>query len=127
MNIGKDLIWESNGVKLLGIAIDIGLKFDKHVLKFCSKANQKLSGLSRMTKLLSFNKRGTLFKASVESQLKCCAIAWMFHSQRTNNKINKLCERAPRIAYDDDVLTFDQLLAIGKSSVFTIKMSRDSN
>ena len=32
-NIGKDLIWESNDVKLLGIAIDEDLKFHKHVLK----------------------------------------------------------------------------------------------
>ena len=40
-NIGKDLIWKSNLVILLGIAIDRDLKFE-HVLKFCSKANLKL-------------------------------------------------------------------------------------
>ena len=65
-NIGKDLIWESNDVKLLGISIDRDLKFHKHVLKLCSKANQKLSALSRMAKFLSFNKRRTLFRAFVE-------------------------------------------------------------
>ena len=48
VNLRKDLIWESNDVKLLGITIDRDLKFDKHVLKLCSKANQKLSALSRM-------------------------------------------------------------------------------
>ena len=58
-NIGKDLIWENNDFKLLGITTDRDLKFDKHVLKLCSKANQKLSALSRMAKLLSFNKRRT--------------------------------------------------------------------
>ena len=58
-NVGKDLIWESNDVKLLGVTIDRDLKFVKHVLKFCNKANQKLIGLSRMTKLLYFNKRRT--------------------------------------------------------------------
>ena len=55
-SIGKDLVWESNDVKLLGITVDGDLKFVKHVLKLCSKANQKLSVLSRMVKLLSFNK-----------------------------------------------------------------------
>ena len=60
-NIGEDLIWERNNVKLLGITIDRDLKFDKHVLKLCSKANQKLSALSKMAKSLSFNKRRTLF------------------------------------------------------------------
>ena len=39
----------------------------------------------------------------------------MFHSRRTNNKINRLHERALRIVCDDDVSTFDQLLAMGKS------------
>ena len=39
----------------------------------------------------------------------------MFRSQRTNNKINRLHERALRIVYDDEVSTFDQLLAMDKS------------
>ena len=93
----------------------IYLKFDQNVLKLCSKANQKLSALSRMAKLLSFNKRKTLFKAFVESQFKSCPIVWMFHSWRPTNKINRLHERALRIVYDDDVSTFDQLLAMEKS------------
>ena len=53
------LIWESNDVKLLGVTIDRDLKFDKHVLKLCSKANQKLGALSRVPNLLSFNKKDT--------------------------------------------------------------------
>ena len=69
-NIQKDLILESNGVKLLGVTIDRDLKFDKHVLKLCGKANQKLSAVSRMANLLSFNKRRKLFKAFVKPQFK---------------------------------------------------------
>ena len=38
----------------------------------------------------------------------------MFHSQRTNNKIKSLHKRALRTFYDDDVSTFDQLLAMDK-------------
>ena len=91
-HIWKDLIWESNDVKLLEITIARNLKFDKHVLKLCSKANEKLSALSRMAKLLSFNKRRTLSKAFVKSQFKYCPIVWMFHSRRTHNKMNRLHE-----------------------------------
>ena len=64
---------------------------------------------------LDLVKRRTLFKAFVESQFKYCLIVWMFHSRRTNNKINRLHERAPRIVYDDNVSTSDQLLAIDES------------
>ena len=59
--------------------------------------------------------RRTLFEAFAESQFKYCPIICMFHSRSTNNKINRLHERALRIVYDDDVSTFDQLLAMGKS------------
>ena len=53
---------ESNDVKLLGVTIDRDPKFEKDVLKLCSKTNQELSALSRMANKLSFNKRRTLFK-----------------------------------------------------------------
>ena len=48
-NIGKDLIWENNINKSLGITFDRDLKLNKHVLKICNKVNQKLDALSRMT------------------------------------------------------------------------------
>ena len=47
-HIAKDLIWESNAVKLLRVTIDRDFKFEKHVLKLCSKASQKLSVFSRI-------------------------------------------------------------------------------
>ena len=39
----------------------------------------------------------------------------MFHSRFTNNKINRLHERALRAVYDDYISTFDQLLAMSQS------------
>ena len=48
VNIGKDIIWESKTVKLLGITIDKELKFDKHINQVFSTANKKLNALSRM-------------------------------------------------------------------------------
>ena len=64
-NIGKNLTWKSNNVKLLRITTDRDLKFDKHVLKLRSNANQKLSALSRMPKSLSFNKRRATVRCSI--------------------------------------------------------------
>ena len=79
-----------------------------------------------MAKFLSFDKRRTLFKAFVESKFKGCPIVWIFHSRRTNNKINNIHDRALIVAYDDDVSNFDQNLLWTNFSVFTIKISRDS-
>ena len=84
-------------------------------MKLCSKANQKLSAPSRMTKSLSFNKRSTLFKAFSESHFKYFPIVCMFHRRGTNNKINRIHERALRTVYHGDVSTFDRLLVKDKS------------
>ena len=84
-------------------------------MKLCSKANQKLSTPSRMTKSLSFNKRSTLFKAFSEFQFKYFPIVCMFYRRGTNNKINRIHERALRTVYHGDVSTFDRLLVKDKS------------
>ena len=41
--LDRDIVWESNDVRLLGITLDNSLKFDKHVSNIFSKANRKLS------------------------------------------------------------------------------------
>ena len=125
-NINKDLICKSDDVKLLGITIYKDLNFDKHAMKVCSKTNQKLSAPSRMTKSLSVNKRSTLFKAFSRSQFNYFSIVCMFHKRGTNNKINRIHERALRIDYHGGVSMFDRLLVKGNLSVFTIKKSKDS-
>ena len=68
----RDIVWESNNVKLLGIPLHNNLKFDKHVSNICSKANRKLSTLTRVAKFLPFKKRRILFKTFIESQFKYC-------------------------------------------------------
>ena len=101
VNIRKDIIWESKTVKLLGIIINKELEFDKHINQVCSTANKKLNVLSRMRSFLSAEKRKIIFKSFIESQFKYCPLAWMFCSQKSNDKINRLHERSPRIVYND--------------------------
>ena len=101
-----------------GTALDNNLKFDKHLSNISSKANKKLSALPRVAEFLPFKKRRILFKAFIESQFKYCPLVWMFHGRQTNDKINKLHERALRIVYNDTITSFEELLIKDKS--FTI-------
>ena len=48
--LDRDIVWESSDVKLLGITLDNNLKFNEHVSNNCSKANRKLSALTRVVK-----------------------------------------------------------------------------
>ena len=39
-----------------------------------------------------------------------CSLFWILHSRRLNNKIYSIHERAPRITYQDNTSTFQELL-----------------
>ena len=92
---------------------------------FC-KAKQKLSALSRMAKLLSFNKRRTLSKAFVESQFKYSPIVGCFIVDVPTSKLMSYI----RTSLELFMMTTSQLLinylTWADLSVFTIKISRDT-
>ena len=52
------------------------------------------------------------------SQFGYCPLVWMLHCRKLNNRINKIHERALRIVYQDNKLSFDALLKLDGS--FTI-------
>ena len=51
----------------------------------------------------------------VMSQFSYCPLVWMFHDRLVNEKINKIQERALRIAYKDDCSSFKDLLRKAES------------
>ena len=110
LNLECDTIESSNSVKLLGVCIDKQLNFNEHVSKLCKKGNQKLHALARVSRFLSKDKLRILMKTFIESQFNYCPLVWMFHNRTINNKINRLHERALRIVYEDDKLSFQELL-----------------
>ena len=115
IKIDNHRIWESKSAKLLGIELDNSLRFDGHVQNICSKVNRKITVLRRIAMYLSFEKKRILFKSFIESQFSYCPLIWMFYDRKTNNKINRLHERALRIVYDNYDLSFDELLSLDNS------------
>ena len=61
------------------------------------------------------NKLRILMKSFILSQFKYCPLVWMFHSRECNNRINRIHERALRIAYKDYTSSFQDLLYNDKS------------
>ena len=72
----------------------------------------------RVSKYMSTEKLRLLMKTFIETQFNYCPLVWMFHSRKLNKRINRLHERALRVAYKNDNLTFQQLLE--KDNSFTI-------
>ena len=81
----------------------------------CKKAGRKLPVLARLSNYMSFEKRKILLKAFVESQFGYCPLTWILHGRRANSKISHILERALRIVYKNNVLSFEELLELDKS------------
>ena len=110
VTLGNENILASSSVELLGVKIDNNLNFSEHVSKLCKKGNQKLHALARISKFLNCDKLKILMKTFIRSQFNYCPLTWMFHNRTLNNKINRLHERALRLAYKDDSSSFQVLL-----------------
>ena len=110
VKVGNEMIWESQAEKLLGLTVDKNLNFNLHLKTLCKKANQKVSALARIVRILPFQKRRLILKTFIESQFSYCPLVWMFCSRKMNNKMNHLQERALRLVYQDYTASFDELL-----------------
>ena len=85
IQIPNSCIKASSSEELLGIKIDSNLTFHDHIISLRSRANKKLSALSRVSKYMGINKRCILMKYYIFSQFNYCLLFWMCHSR--NNRI----------------------------------------
>ena len=110
VNIGTSCIEQSDKEKLLGITLDKNLKLNYHVAEICKRAGQKFHALARGVKFMDQEKLKTVMNAFILSQFSYCPVIWMFHDRSVHNKINKIEERALRIAFKDISSKFGDLL-----------------
>ena len=77
--------WE----KLLGITIDIDLKFEDHINIICRKATVKISALSRIAPYMDLLKRKQIMDAFFKSRFSYSPLTWMMYDKNLINKINR--------------------------------------
>ena len=110
IKIADKNVEESKKGKLLGITFDNNLTMDEHIKCICKQASNKLYALARISHYLNEHKRKILMKSFVISQFNYCPIIWMYCQRKSNNLINRIHERALRIAYNDYLSDFKVLL-----------------
>ena len=106
---GNLSVIETHAVKLLGTFIDRDLRFKKHMQSILCKAGKNLNALSRLCKLLPYNKRRILMNAFVMSQFAPSPLIGMFCDITLNSKINALHYRALKLVYCDNESSFEEL------------------
>ena len=87
-----------------------GLKFDIHIKALCQKANLKLHALARISTFMNPGKLKSIMRAFILSQFNYCPLVWMFRIREYNNRLNRIRERALRIAYKERISSFQELL-----------------
>ena len=110
VNISRSSIKESDEEKLLGVTIDKKLNFKSHVNSLCKKASQKLHALARISTYMEKPQLELTITTFIMSHFSYCPLVWMFHDRASNNKINKIHERALRIIHKDSTSNFQELL-----------------
>ena len=110
IKLGKQTMEEVNNGKLLGIIFDNKLSMRNHIKHICTQASNKLYALARTSHYLDEQKSIILMKSFVISQFNYCPIVWMYCQRKSINLINRIHERALRIAYNDYTSDFNHLL-----------------
>ena len=110
IKIGDNYVEESKKGKLLGINFDNNLTMDDHIKCLCKQASSKMHALARISPFLNEHKRKILMKSFIVSQFNYCPLIWMYCKRKSNNLINRIHERALRIAYNDYISDFNSLL-----------------
>ena len=87
--------------KILGVIIDNELNFQSHIDSICTKTNQKLNALFRVSNFMSVDKLSLLINSFIRSQFSYCPLIWMFCNRTSMNKINRIQERCLRLILND--------------------------
>ena len=86
MKINGAAVCPSASVKLLGITIDAGLKFDQHVKTLYQKVNKNVKAFSR----LDLDKEKVLYNSFLLSNFNYCPLIWLFCGKQCNKEINRV-------------------------------------
>ena len=105
---------------ILGVMIDNRLTFQNHVKNLCKNIANKLNALARIAPYLNHNQIRLIYNI-FKGQLSYCPLIWTFCSRRSKHLINKLQERALRIAYNNFNSSFFELLEMANESTIHIR------
>ena len=115
IKLSDKYIAETSKGKLLGIQFDNKLTMSDHIKQICIQASNKLYALARISQYLDEQKGKILMKSFITSKFNYCPIIWMYCQRKSNNLINRIHERASRLAYTDYSSDFNSLLEMDNS------------
>ena len=84
-------------IKILGVEVDRGLRFDGHIKNIAKKASHRVSALRRTASFLDRRGRLILYKAQIRPYLEYAALSWMSCAATHTKKLDSIQRRAMRL------------------------------
>jgi len=97
-------------VKLLGVKLDDKLNFTPHISALCKKTARLIGALRRVAPLLADDVRMKLHDTFITSNMIYSSSAWFVCSKTSRWKLEKVHERALRVATNDYTTPYKDLL-----------------
>ena len=114
----------SNEVTLLGIQIDEQLKFDSNIDKISKKAALQLNAIKRLARFIGNKERQVIVNSFILCHFTYCLLIWLFCSTTSQKKLEKVNERALRLALSDYTSSYKDLLVNTESTTIHIHSIR---
>ena len=100
LRLGRDTITLQDSVDILGVEVDSGLRFDRHLKKVALAASRRVTLMRRMKHLLDADGLTTLYKAQVRPVMEYAPLTWMASARCHLNLLEKIQRRAERLIRD---------------------------
>ena len=82
-------------INVLGVCIDDQLSFNAHVDRICTKAGRQVSALQRLTGVLHYESRLSIYKSFTMSNFDYCPTMWGFTCRASITKMEKKFKQEP--------------------------------
>ena len=112
-------------VTLLGVQIDENLKFDAHIDKICKKTANTLNSLKRLARYMGDREKKIIMNSFILCHFKYCPLIWILCGKGSQDKLEKINERALRLAYSDYSSSYKDLLANSKETTIHVQSVRN--
>ena len=103
-------------MKLFGILLDSELNFSEHISSVCKKASQQMGVILKTSKetYIPTHAKLQLYKAAIFSHLTYCSTIWHFCRASDKRKVERLQERALRVVFNNESVSYDELLRLAE-------------
>ncbi|XP_063843941.1 uncharacterized protein LOC135090806 [Scylla paramamosain] len=94
LSLGGQTLLLQEHIKVLGVTVDCGLRFDRHVAAAAHQASLQVSALRRMAENLDSRGILTLYKAQIRPCMEYSALSWMSSAPTNLQRLDAVQRRA---------------------------------